>query len=201
VPREVDRVIKAALKSHKSPQGNISPARPSIALAVQVAFDTSLPQQDILDLTWDQYSQGGLTVRQKKERGDKELWLLLGKETQQMLDVANRTHVHIIVNEETAQKYAGKDSFGKVFRKARKWAGIERNLTFQDLRTTALTIMGDSSATTAEIVAFSGHKFNSPVLETYVKPGREAAIRGRLKRDNSDLAKGDKRGTKGDKEN
>ncbi len=118
-----------------------------------------------------------------------------------MLDAANRTHVHIIVNEETAQKYAGKDSFGKVFRKARKWAGIERNLTFQDLRTTALTIMGDSGATTAEIVAFSGHKFNSPVLETYVKPGREAAIRGRSKRDNSDLAKGDKRGTKGDKEN
>ena len=104
----------------------------------------------------------------------------------------DRTHVHIIVNEETAKIYAGKDSFGKVFCKARKSAGIERNLTFQDLRTTALTIIGDSGATTAKIVAFSGHKFNSPVFETYVKPGREAAIRGRLKRYNSDLSKRDK---------
>ncbi|MFP6708021.1 MAG: hypothetical protein VCE75_18735 [Alphaproteobacteria bacterium] len=28
-----------------------------------------------------------------------------------------------------------------------------------------------------EIVTFSGHKINLPVLHTYVKPGREAAIR------------------------
>ena len=56
-------------------------------------------------------------------------------------------------------------------------AGLERSLTFHDLRTTALTNMGNKGATMAEIVSFSGHKLNSPVLETYVKPGREAAIR------------------------
>jgi len=37
--------------------------------------------------------------------------------------------------------------------------------------------MGNKGATMTEIVSFSGHKLNSPVLETYVKPGREAAIR------------------------
>jgi len=37
---------------------------------------------------------------------------------------------------------------------------------------------------------------NSPILETYVKPGREAAMRGRSKRDNRDLPKGDKGGQK-----
>ena len=56
-------------------------------------------------------------------------------------------------------------------------AGLERSLTFHDLRTTALTNMGNKGATISEIVSFSGHKLNSPVLETYVKPGREAAKR------------------------
>ena len=56
-------------------------------------------------------------------------------------------------------------------------AGLERRLTFHDLSTPALTNMGNKGATMAEIFSFSGHKLNSPVLETYVKPGREAAKR------------------------
>jgi integrase len=94
-----------------------------------------------------------------------------------MLDGVNKFHTHIIVNEMTAQRYKGKDGFGRAFRKACRRAGLERSLTFHDLRTTALTNMGNKGATMAEIVSFSGHKLNSPVLETYVKPGREAAKR------------------------
>ena len=180
---EVDRVIEAALKAHKSRQGNIAQARRSVALAVQIAVDTSLSQQDILKLTWDQYSDGDLTVRQIKKRGDKELWIPMGQKTQQMLNGTNRTHIQIIVNEQTGQPYSNHNTFGKAFRKVRKWAGIERQLTFRDLRTTALTNMGNKGATMAEIVFFSGHKLNSPVLETYVKPGREAAQRARTKLD------------------
>ena len=157
--------------------------RPSIALATQIAFSTSLPQQDILALTWDQYSDGGLTVLQIKKRGDKELWIPLSQKTRQMIDNTERTSTHIIVNEQTGQPYSNHNTFGKAFRKVRKWAGIERQLTFHDLRTTALTNMGNKGATMAEIVSFSGHKLNSPVLETYVKPGREAAQRARTKLD------------------
>ena len=154
---EVDRVIEAAMKIHKSPQGNLSPPRPSIALATQIAYTTSLPQQDILALTWGQYSDGGLTVTQKKKRGGQELWIPLSQETRQMLDNTKRTSINIIVNEQTGQPYPGKDAFGKVFRKVRKWAGIERPLTFHDLRTTALTNLGNKGETMAEIVTFSGH--------------------------------------------
>ena len=53
----------------------------------------------------------------------------------------------------------------------------EERTGFCDLRTTALTNLGNKGATIAEIVTFSGHKINSPVLHDYVKPGREAAIR------------------------
>jgi len=63
---------------------------------------------------------------------------------------------------------------------------MKRQLIFYDLRTTNLTNLGNKGATMAEIVSFSGHKLNSPVLETYVKPGREAARRAldKLETDN-----------------
>ena len=118
-----------------------------------------------------------MTVTQQKKRGGKELWIPLTDKTRTMLDGINKFHTHIIVNEMTAQRYKSKDEFGRAFRKACRRAGLERSLTFHDLRTTALTNMGNKGATTAEIVSFSGHKLNSPVLETYVKPGREAAKR------------------------
>ena len=170
-------MIEAALKAHKSRQVKIAQARRSVPLAVQIAVDTSLPQQDILALTWDQYSEGGLTVTQQKKRGGKELWIPLTDKTRTMLDGINKFHTHIIVNEMTAQRYKDKNEFGRAFRKACRRAGLERSLTFHDLRTTALTNMGNKGATMAKIVSFSGHKLNSPVLETYVKPGREAAKR------------------------
>ena len=97
--------------------------------------------------------------------------------TRTMLGGINKIHTHIVVNEMRTQRYKGKDEVGRAFRKLCRRAELERSLTFHDLRTTALTNMGNKGATMAEIVSFSGHKLNSPVLETYVKPGREAARR------------------------
>jgi integrase len=113
----------------------------------------------------------------EEETWGKELWIPLSQETRQMLDDTERTSTHIIVNKQTGQPYTNRNDFGKTFGKVRKWAVIERPLTFHDPRTTALTNLGNKGSTMAEIVTFSGHKLNSPVLHTYVKPGREAAIR------------------------
>ncbi len=65
-PHEVEAVIDMAIKGGVASSGNIIPKRPSIALAVMIAYDTSLPQQDILDLRWDQFDGEGVTVTQKK---------------------------------------------------------------------------------------------------------------------------------------
>lgn len=184
---EVRAVIAAALADHRSPQGNIAEARPSIALAVQIAYDTSLPQQDILALTWDQYDGEGLTVRQKKRRGDRKLWLALNKRTVEMLDGTDKTSTYMVVSEQTKQPYPDKNIFGRSFRKIRDRAidagDVRPGLTFQDLRPTALTEMGNSGSTNAEIISFSGHAINSPSLKDYVFPDKAAARRGRAKRD------------------
>ncbi len=54
-------------------------------------------------------------------------------------------------------------------------------MTFQDLRTTALTELGSKSATNAEIVSFSGHAVNSPILQEYVMQTKETALNARRK--------------------
>ena len=54
-------------------------------------------------------------------------------------------------------------------------------MTFQDLRTTALTELASKSATNAEIVSFSGHAVNSPILQEYVMQTKETALNARRK--------------------
>jgi len=187
LPAEVDAVIAAALAPHRSSQGNIAEARPSVALAIQIAYDTSLPQQDILALTWNQYDGEGLTVRQMKRRGaGRDLWLPLGARSLEMIEATDKTSTHLIVSEQTAQPYPDKNIFGRAFRKIKDRAGVRPGLTFHDLRTTALTEMGNRGSTNAEIISFSGHNITSPVLGGYVLPDREAARRGRAKRDNEE---------------
>ena len=44
----------------------------------------------------------------------------------------------------------------------------EEHTGFCDLRSTALTNLGNKGVTMAEIVSFSGHKLNPPILETDV---------------------------------
>ncbi|MDP7423836.1 MAG: hypothetical protein QF394_00270 [Rhodospirillales bacterium] len=50
------------------------------------------------------------------------------------------------------------------------------------IRRTALTEMGNRSATNVEITTFSGHDIASNVLSDYVKPDREAALNAFNKR-------------------
>jgi len=174
-PDEIDCLVDAAKQGGKADSGNNIPARPSIALAVMIAYDTSLPRQDILDLKWSQFDGEGLTVRLKKKRGpDEDLWLPLSHQTLDLLDTGN-VHplpgTNIVISEETGKSY-GAEAFSRIFRKFRDRAGIKGS-TFHDLRRTALTELGNTGATNAQIVKFSGHDIASKALKDYIQPDKE----------------------------
>jgi integrase len=189
---ELESIVALLLSGGKAPSGNVFPARPSIALAALIAYDTSLPQQDILALQWDQFDGQGLDVTHKKKRGGKPVWLPLTTRTIAMIKkIDKKLSPYIIVSEENKQPYLDANPsvnrsrcriFSKNFRRFRERAGIERGLTFHDLRRTAMTELGNAGATNAEIVAFSGHSVNSRVLDVYVKPDQTAARSGAKKR-------------------
>jgi integrase len=189
---QVEAVIAWALKGGVAKSGNKIPARPSVALATLIAYDTSLPQADVLALTWKQFDGQGLTVMQKKKRGGKELWIPLSDDTLAMINAAKecKASPFIIISEETGRPYldepgrqtdSARNVFSRIFRRFKKRAGVE-GLTFQDLRRSALSELGDEGATNAEIVSWSGHSVNSRVLDTYVKPDKQAAKNAHKKR-------------------
>lgn len=195
-PEEVQAVINAALKGGVHPKShNVIEPRPSIALATRIAYDTSLPQADVLRLRWEQFDGQGFEVKQQKKRADKVLWIPVSEEAVAMLEETERTSPFIIVSEQTQQPYldepgrktdSARNVFSRLFRRFKKRAGIERDITFQDLRRTALTELGEEGATNAEIVSFSGHSVNSKILDVYVKPDKGAALNAAQKRWNKE---------------
>ena len=158
----------------------IAAGRPSLALATQLAYDTTQRQQDILGLMRSQFDGEGLTVKQRKT--GREVWVPLSPESIAMIQAAPKNSIYLIVSEETGRPYTDRNVFSRIFRRFKLRAGVTRDLTFHDLRRTGITELGNAGATEAEIVATSGHAPGSPVLRVYLKPGREAAIRGAAKR-------------------
>ncbi|MBF0247047.1 MAG: tyrosine-type recombinase/integrase [Alphaproteobacteria bacterium] len=191
---EVQAVISAALSGGKHPEsGNIIPPRPSVALGTSVAYDTSLPQSDILHLQWSLFDGNGFTVQQKKKRGQREVYCPVSTRTKNLLKAAHKTSTskYIIVSEETGEPYIDDPNttsrskalaFSRLFRKFRKRAGVKDGLTFHDLRRTALSELGDTGATEAEITKIGGHAFGSQALRVYMHPDKEAAIRAARRR-------------------
>ena len=65
------------------------------------------------------------------------------------------------------------------YHKTHKRVGVSPDVTFQDQRMTALTDLGFKSATNTEIVSFSGHAVNSPILQEYVPQTKEMDLNAR----------------------
>ncbi len=163
---------------HKIIDTSIKAQRPSIALAVQIAYNTAQRQQDILDLRVDDLKSELWEVIQKKT--GKTAWASLSEETINMLREYSGD-IYVIENEVTKTKYE-RYNFGHTFVKIRRKARLSENLRFHDLRRTAATEMANAGATIAEITAVTGHSITSKAIEVYAKPGRKAAVSAEEKR-------------------
>lgn len=189
-PKEIGQIIRLALdgwdfKTKRNETRNVIP-RPSIALAVAISYETSMPEQDLLSLTWDQWDGSAFVITQKKRRSGRELYQKTGPITRQVMteaEIEPKAGEAVILCETTGAAYQDKNAFGRIFRRFREKAGVSSELQFRDIRRTMLTNLGESGATEAEISAFSGHAPGSRILATYVKPGRDAAKRAARKRD------------------
>jgi len=189
-PEEIGAVFDAALHGGKADSGNKIPSRRSVALAIAIAYDTSMPQGDILRLIWDNWDGHGFTIRQQKKRGQHTLYLPVSEDTKALLNNTVKTGTHVIVCEETKMPFVDtaespsqsrRNTFGRLFRKFCKRAGVVGK-TFHDIRRTALTEMGNSGATNTEISSQSGHSVGSKVIDVYVRPNKTAAMNAASKR-------------------
>ena len=141
--------------------------------ALILALHTGQRRGDLLQMTWLDYQDGTIRVRQKKTgaRVSVPATRLLTKR----LDEMPRTATTILTNSKGLPwTYHG---FGTAFDKAKKKAGIE-GLTFHDLRGTAITRLHLAGCSNAEIASISGHKLSqiTKILDTYVAVSNHLAV-------------------------
>ncbi|MEE8145150.1 MAG: tyrosine-type recombinase/integrase [Kiloniellales bacterium] len=146
--------------------------RPCIALTIQIAYDTSLRQGDILALTWEQFDGESLWLKQGKT--GKEQRVPLWPETVQMIEATRISSGAIpmktapIIRGPHGRRYLS-DNFTHRFRDTCRAAGVSNDLQFLDIRRTASKERAEAGATEAELAAGTGHSIEhgSQILDTY----------------------------------
>ena len=146
--------------------------RPCIALAIQIAYDTSLRQGDVLALTWEQFDRESLWLKQGKT--GKEQRVPLWPETVKTIEAARRRSgaiplptAHIVCGPHS-RRYLS-DNFTHRFRDICRTAGVSDDLQFLDIRRTASKERAEAGATEAELAAATGHSIEhgAQILDVY----------------------------------
>ncbi len=160
-PEQITAVIRAATDME----------RPCIALAVQIAYDTSLRPGDIRALTWGQFDCESFWLKQQKTGTDQRvpLW----PDTIAMIQAARGDTIPMpgapIIRAPHGRPYR-KDNFEHRFRNICRAINLPDDLQFRDIRRTAATERAEGGATVAEIAASTGHSIahGARILDTYV---------------------------------
>jgi integrase len=174
-PRQVSAVIRAAIDA----------GRPCMALAIQIAYDTSLRAGDIRALTWGQFDGESLWLKQQKTGSDQRapLW----PETVAMIEESRGDTIPLaaapIIRAPHGAAYT-KDNFEHRFRDICRAAGIPSDLQFRDIRRTAATELAEGEATVPETAAVTGHSIahSARMMDTYIRSNYSMAQNAQAKR-------------------
>lgn len=142
-----------------------------LRLAIQLALWTGQRQGDLLDLTWDQYDGETIRLRQSKTKARVEI--PVGEPLRLALEAAKAKlresgvdkaalESRPILSTLKGTRWSG-DGFRTSWRKACECAGIE-DLTFHDLRGTAVTRLAVAGCTVPEIATITGHSLRDAEL-------------------------------------
>jgi integrase len=127
-------------------------APPHLHLPVLLALWTGQRQGDLLRLTWSAYD--GRKIRLKQSKTGTRVEIPVGAPLKAMLNATERRSPIILLT--TDGNPWTPDGFRASFAKARDKAGIQ-DVTFNDLRGTAVTRLAVAGCTEAEIATITGH--------------------------------------------
>lgn len=161
----------------------IAQGRPSVALAIRLAYDLGQRLSDVLRLTWTAYDGISVKVRQaktaarRKKKGRKPKLIIIDvlPELKVRLDAAPKPDgsPQIVVSEHTGRPYTH-FHFNRLFRETREQVAKTHpevvDKQFLDYRRSAAVRLAEAGCTTEEIVAITGHDIahGERILETYV---------------------------------
>lgn len=152
--------------------------RPSMALAVRLAYEIGQRQTDIRRLSYESWQGTGFEVAQSKTSA--RVWSPVRPKLAKALNAAKARGGYVIVAEGTGQPYK-RYHFQHEFARIREAAGLPKGLQFRDIRRTMATEQGSGGATDDQIRASTGHRTRNQVA-AYVVPNREMAEAAQKKR-------------------
>ena len=157
-----------------------------LALALAIALHTGQREGDLLRLPWSAYDGKAITLRQGKTGA--KVYVPCTKALKVALDSAPRRSVTILTN--TQGQSWTPDGFRASWYKASRKSGVD-NLTFNDLRGTAVTMLSEAGCTPQEIAKITGHTLKSAgqILERYLARTRHLAEAAILKLENARATK------------
>lgn len=175
-----DRAEKIWLPENIAAFMTVAPLQMQQALII--ALHTGQRQADILKLPWSAYDGQSITLRQGKasRRGAKAapITIRCTVTLRQMLDDLPRTTPLILTT--TTGRAFKKRYFAAQWKQASDEAGI-KDLHFNDLRGTAVTLLSEAGNTTQQVASVTGHSLKTvhTILEKYLARTRglsDAAI-------------------------
>ena len=130
-------------------------APPHVMLPVWIALNTAQRRGDVVKLMWSQYDGECLKIKQGKKKAYVRIPVF--GFLKDMLDDLERTSTHICTN--SRGRPWTPDGLNSSLDKARKRAGIS-DVTFHDLRGTAVVHLARADCTVPEIASYTGHSLD-----------------------------------------
>jgi hypothetical protein len=152
--------------------------RPSMALAVRLAYEIGQRQTDIRALSYDQWKGNRFELDQSKT--SEPVTLKVRPHIAKLLNALKAPEAFVIVAEKTGRPYK-RYHFQHEFARIRAAAGLPKHLQFRDIRRTAATETGAGGGTDDEIRSVTGHKTRN-IVSTYVVPDTKMADAAHKKR-------------------
>ncbi len=156
----------------------LSLGRPSMALAVLLAYEIGQRQTDVRRLSYEQWRGTGFLIEQSKTTV--AVWAPVRPKLAKMLNKGAKAGGYVVIAEGTGQPYK-RYHFQHEFARIRQAAGLDKRLWFRDIRRTVATELGSAGSTDDEIRGVTGHKTRNQVA-AYVVTNREMAETAQRKR-------------------
>ncbi len=166
-------------------------ASEEIKAAVTFALWTGQRKADLLKAPWSDYDGNHIKVKQGKTNA--RVKILAGGPLRELLDSMPRISPVILTNKRDTTPWTS-DGFNTSWSKAKNKAGCEE-LTFHDLRGTAVTRLALAGCSVAQIASITGHSLKDVegILDAHYLGGKTALAEEAIRKlEDFQLAKKDK---------
>lgn len=151
----------------------MSHANIEMQTAMVLALHTGQRKGDLIRLTWNAYENNGISLRQSKT--GKSLFIPATQTLKNILDNLPRRAVTILTTTKGLPWRV--QGFDTAWKRAANKAGIE-DLTFHDLRGTAVTVLAEMECSHGQIASITGHslQYVETILDTYMSRTKKMAF-------------------------